>query len=109
MVVSRLGGDGLVGTAWWWWAGLMVVGRLDGVIHTNMISIKITTFLALVWVQTQRLTHTNPFFLGWVELLKTHRITQPGLGYGGLGWVQPTPFRRVAGIEGCSDCGAARI
>jgi hypothetical protein len=60
-----------------------------------MISIKITTFLALVWVQTQKLTHTNLIFLGWVELLKTHRITQPGLGYGGLGWVQPTPFRRV--------------
>jgi hypothetical protein len=60
-----------------------------------MISIKITTFLALMWVQTQKLTHTNPIFLGWVELLKTHRITQPGLGYGGLGWVQPTPFRRV--------------
>jgi hypothetical protein len=60
-----------------------------------MISIKITTFLALMWVQTQKLTHTNPIFLGWVQLLKTHRITQPGLGYDGLGWVQSTSFRRV--------------
>jgi hypothetical protein len=60
-----------------------------------MISIKITTFLALMWVQTQKLIHINPIFLGWVELLKTHRITQPGLGYDELGWVQPTSFRRV--------------
>jgi hypothetical protein len=60
-----------------------------------MISIKITTFLALMWVQTQKLTHTNPIFLGWVQLLKTHRITQPGLGYDELGWVQLTSFRRV--------------
>jgi hypothetical protein len=34
----------------------------------------------------------QPKKMGWVELLKTHRITQPGLGYGGLGWVQPDPF-----------------
>jgi hypothetical protein len=33
--------------------------------------------------------------MGWVELLKTHSITHTSLGYCGLVWVQPTPFRRV--------------
>jgi hypothetical protein len=80
----------LMRTAWWWWVGLTM-----WLIHTNMISIKITTFLALMWVQTQKLTHINLIFLGWVELLKTHRITQPDLGYDELSWVQLTSFRRV--------------
>ncbi len=52
-----------------------------------------------MWVQTQKLTHTNLIFLGWVELLKTHRIIQPGLDYDELGWVQPTSFRRVESSE----------
>ncbi len=33
--------------------------------------------------------------MSWVELLKTHSITHTSVGYCGLVWVQPTPFRRV--------------
>jgi hypothetical protein len=97
-------------SAWWWWVDLMMMSQLDDdepawwwwvdlmmwLIHTNMISIKITTFLALMWIQIQKLIHINLIFLGWVQLLKTHRIIQPGLGYDELSWVQLTSFRRVA-------------
>jgi hypothetical protein len=34
--------------------------------------------------------------MGWIELLKTHSMTHTSVGYCGLVWVQPTPFRRVA-------------
>jgi hypothetical protein len=41
--------------------------------------------------------------MGWVELLKTHSITHTSLGYCGLVWVQPTPFRRVIEITSSID------
>jgi hypothetical protein len=41
--------------------------------------------------------------MGWIELLKTHSITHISLGYCGLVWVQPTPFRRVKDSKMCLD------
>ena len=46
--------------------------------------------------KTRFLTHTNPKFLGWVDQSKTHTKSNPSVVWVGLGWVQPTPFRRVA-------------
>ncbi len=59
------------------------------------INIKISTLLASMWIRIHELTHINSRKTGWVDHLKTHRITQISLSYGELSWVRPTSFWRV--------------
>ena len=45
--------------------------------------------------KTRFFIHTNPKISGWVDQLKTHTKPNSSVVWVGLGWVQPTSFRRV--------------
>ena len=49
--------------------------------------------------KTRFFTHTNPKISGWIDQLKIHTKPNPSVVWVGLGWVQPTPFRRVKFIK----------